>query len=141
MQHMWVRSFYVSLEVCWIRTLMVLGFLLFFLIYSVQMAREILVRAYKHGHDMGGKKNYKIWVSSYSGVLFWRLHFFGFSNSVSKVKRYVQCCAVGTDSRYLIWERDAHSTQPSQAIALFSVDNFISRIYHPKGTLINKTSP
>ena len=39
------------------------------------MAHEILLRAYKHGHDMGGKKNYKIWVSSYSGVLFWRLHF------------------------------------------------------------------
>ena len=61
------------------------------------------------------EKNYKIWVSSYSGVLFWRLHFFGFSNSVSKVKRYVQCCAVGTDSRYLISERVAHSAQPSQA--------------------------
>jgi len=79
------------------------------------MAHEILLRAYKHGHDMGGKKlqNMGIWLLGRTTLL--EVAFFGFSNSVSKVKRYVQCCAVGTDSRYLISERVAHSAQPSQA--------------------------
>ena len=65
------------------------------------MAHEILLRAYKHGHDMGGKKlqNMGIWLLGRTTLL--EVAFFGFSNSVSKVKRYVQCCAVGTDSRYL----------------------------------------
>jgi len=83
------------------------------------MAHEILLRAYKHGHDMGGKKlqNMGIWLLGRTTLL--EVAFFCFSNSVSKVKRYVQCCAVGTDSRYLIWERDAHSAQPSQAINYF----------------------
>jgi len=80
------------------------------------MAHEILLRTYMHGHDManGRKKtqNMNIWLL---GRTLLGVAFFGFSNSVSKVKRYVQCCAVGTDSRYLISERVAHSAQPSQA--------------------------